>query len=570
MFKIGNRFFLVRLIQIFAPIFLLQSAFGEQQRPLSPCSVISFGAKGDGQTKDTEAIQKAIDACAEHGGGTVFLPPGTYLSGSLHLRNNIGLHLDSGATLLGSKDEKDYDPYETLTFKNQADRETSFFHYALIWGEDAANVSITGMGTIDANRAKRGGPKPIALKRCKRVTIKEITIRNAPNYNISMLGTDDVMIDGVTILNGYCDGIDPDGCRNVSISNCHIESWDDAIVLKTSFSLGEHRSTERVTVTNCLLATACNAFKLGTESGGDFKRIAVSNCVVFRLGEQEPPISGISLETVDGANVDGVVVSNVTMTDARAPIFLRLGNRGRDQDKPTPGTLKNILIENVAASGASLPCTITGIPDHPIKDVTLSNIRIAYRGGDPLMKFADEVQERVADYPDADMFEEGLPAYGLYCRHAEGIKFSNLQLLRDTKSRWRFIPEKEKKHRGTWTVESVSTSGNPAGGESGWETAPVRTLVCDQVTRLEIESLSAQPSETANQPFSVIRFIGVRDAMIYDCVAPQGTRVYLEILDPASRGISLIGNDLTEAIKTVQLGRGVKRDAVSLLSNRAH
>src|SRR5262249_53425289 len=160
------------------------------------------------------------------------------------------------------------------------------FHQALIWAEDAERIAITGTGTIDGNRKRRGGPKPIALKRCKFVAIRGVTIRDSPNYCISLLGTDYVAIDGVTILNGYSDGIDPDCCHHVRISNCHIESWDDAIVPKTSFSLGKRRSTEDVTVTNCVLASNCNCFKLGTESGGDYRNITVSNCTMFSRSDK--------------------------------------------------------------------------------------------------------------------------------------------------------------------------------------------------------------------------------------------------------------------------------------------
>src|SRR6185295_4075607 len=164
----------------------------------------------------------------------------------------------------------------------------------------------------------------------------------------------------VTILNALADGIDPDASQNVRISNCHIESWDDAIVPKASFSLGERRATENITVTNCYLATACNCFKLGTESGGDFKRIAVSNCIMDGLKGKRDAISGIALESVDGSNLDGVVVSNITMVNVCAPIFIRLGNRGRDMEPDVHGTLKNVSIDNVVATNASLTCSISG------------------------------------------------------------------------------------------------------------------------------------------------------------------------------------------------------------------
>ncbi len=128
-------------------------------------NVLTYGAKGDGKTKDTRAIQTALDACHRHGGGTVLFPPGTFLSGSLHLQSGVALHLDHGATLRMSKESADFDPYEKLPFKNDADRETSFFHHALLWAEDVDHIAITGTGTIHGNRPRRGGPKPIALKR---------------------------------------------------------------------------------------------------------------------------------------------------------------------------------------------------------------------------------------------------------------------------------------------------------------------------------------------------------------------------------------------------------------------
>jgi polygalacturonase len=165
-------------------------------------NVLKHGARGDGKTKDTHALQAAIDACHQGGGGTVFLPAGDFLCGSLHLKTGVALHLDHGAILRASRDEADFDPYETLGFKNDSDRETSFFHHALLWAEDAERLAITGTGIIHGNRPRRGGPKPIALKRCKDVTIRGITILDSPNYCISLLGTDYVVIDGVTIRNG--------------------------------------------------------------------------------------------------------------------------------------------------------------------------------------------------------------------------------------------------------------------------------------------------------------------------------------------------------------------------------
>jgi polygalacturonase len=487
----------------------------------SKYNVMAFGAKGDGIAKDTKAIQEAIDACHKSGGGTVYFPPGTYLTGSLRLRSNIALYLDHGATIMASKDDNDFDPYETLAFENDADHETSYFHHAHLWGEDVERVAVIGTGVIDGNRTKRGGPKSIALKRCKYVTIKDITILNAPNYAISMLGTDHVNIDGVSILNGYCDGIDPDACHHVRISNCHIESWDDAIVPKTSFSLGRRRSTENLTVTNCILATNCNAFKLGTESGGDFKYITISNCVMFKRPNMKPPSSGISLLSVDGANIDGVTITNISMIDVSVPIFLRLGNRGRDMETPVPGTLKNVIISNVVATGADSTCSIAGIPGHPIEGVTLNNIRITYKSTGSLEQTEIEVPEHIAKYPSAHMFGD-LPAFGFYCRHVSGLKLDNVDLS---------CAAPDMRH----------------------------AVLCDDVANLEIESLRAQYVSGAGSP---LRFDHVVDAWVRGCRPSAGTNGFLSVSGYKSSGIALTGNDFRRIERISVLGEDVSKDAV--------
>ncbi len=444
----------------------------------------------------------------------MYFPPGTYLTGSLHLRPRVALYLDHGATLKASTEETDFDSYEELGFKNAADRETSFFHYALIWAENVEQVAILGTGTIDGNRAKRGGPKPIALKRCRYVTIKDITIRNAPNYAISLLGTDYVNIDGVSIFNGYCDGIDPDSCRHVRIANCQIETWDDAIVPKASFSLGVRRALEYLTVTNCILATNCSAFKLGTESGGGFRSITVNNCVMHDRATGRPPIAGIALESVDGGDIDGVTISNISMVNVRAPIFLRLGNRGRDMDTPAAGALRNVIISNVVATGARQACPIVGLPNHPIQNVTLDNIQIAFAGGGTAEQTAIAVPEEEGKYPEATMFGT-LPSYGLYCRHVEGLRLRNLHL----------------------TLQSADYR---------------HALVCDDVSRLVIDSFSADQSPGAE---AVMRFRGVRKALLGNCLVPEPISGFLKVMDDKRKEITLTGNSTPGAERDLDARR---------------
>lgn len=392
--------------------------------------VRAHGAKGDGTTKDTRAIQSAIDAAEKQGGGTVTIPAGRYLSGTIHLQSNVTLHLDNGAVILASRDEADFDPYEQLNFKPPDDRETTYFHYALLAGEKIHDVAITGEGAIDGNRDKRGGPKTIALKLAERVTIRGVTVRNSPNYAISFLGCDNVVVDGVRIFNSYADGIDPDSSRFVRIANSYIDSSDDAICPKASFALGYRRSTEHVTVVNCTTRTRANHFKLGTESEGGFRDIVVSNLTMLSrdplLDGGRRAKSGISLEMVDGGILERIAISNITMVDPLAAIFIRLGNRGRSMDPPTTGSLRDVSIQNVIATGLTLASSVTGLANARVSNVTLDNLQLEYEGG-----FAGKlpivIDEQPAKYPESTMFGE-LPSWAFYARHADGLDLRNVRV----------------------------------------------------------------------------------------------------------------------------------------------
>lgn len=353
----------------------------------------------------------------------VVFPAGVYRSGTLHLPSFVTVSIGPGATLLASGDEGDFDPIESLPYAPWADQETHSFSYALLAGLDATRINIVGGGTIADERNHRYGPKPIALKRCDHVVIRDVTIVGAPNYAVSLLGCDHVVVDGVTIRGGFADGIDPDCCRYVRISNCDVDAWDDAICIKTSLSLGEPRPTEHVTVTNCTIRSSCSNVKIGTETSGDVRDIAVSDCtMVARPGDPaSDENSGIAIESVDGSIVEGVVVSNIVMHGVATPIFVRLGNRGRGLDPPVPGAVRGVRISNLVAFGAHQTSSITGVPGHPVRDVVLDGISIetvtGAEGDDPV---ADPVPEVEADYPRAPMFGR-LPARGLYARHVDGL-----------------------------------------------------------------------------------------------------------------------------------------------------
>ena len=523
----------------------------------SPYKVREFGAQGDGTTMDTAAVQKAIDAGAAGGGGTVYFGPGVYLCGGLRLKSGVYLYLDAGCTLKGSTNNSDFEKCEELGFKNDADAETSYFHFSLIWAEDAERIGVIGEGTIDSNYIKRHGPKTIAFKRCRFVDIKGVRLLNAPNYNISLLGTDDVNIDGVTILNGFADGIDPDGCRNVRIANCHIESRDDAIVPKTSFSLGQRRSCENITVANCFLASRANCFKLGTESGGDFKHITVANCVMSNFAGETPganhATSGISLESVDGSNVEDVLISNVSMHNVCCPIFIRLGSRCRD-GAPSLGSIRNVSISHVVATDASWTSSITGIPGYYPDGITLSDIRLVYASAALPGGGKDApVPEQEKQYPTANMFGP-LPAYGLYIRHVKNLVLSNIQL--ECADRFVRVPLTSKKRNDHpyWQAPDA-TASVLAAGDLG------TALVADDVAGLDIDGLQTCAS-ARGEP--VLQFIDVRDAFLRSSRAPANTGVYLDLGGSRTAEIELKGNQLRNAKTRIRRAADVSRKAVRI------
>ena len=491
-------------------------------------NVRRLGAKGNGQARDTRAVQRAIDAAGREG-GCVYFPPGRYLCGTVRLRSHVTLQLENGATLLAAPERGDFDDYEALGYNSFSDQETTDFNFALIRGRDVADVAILGPGRIDMARKKRGGPKPIALKLCRNILLRDLTIENAPNYNVSLLGCDFVDILGVTIRNGYCDGIDPDCCRHVRIANCFVESWDDAIVPKASPSLGYPRATEHVTVTNCVLTTACNALKLGTESSGGFKDILFQNCSLFSdtsLWPGHRANSGLSVETVDGGALERVAVSNITMRGVRAPIFVRLGNRGRAQAKPLPQHLRDVSISDIVATGADFASSIMGVPGFPVSGLTLKNLRVTTRGGGKPELAARAVPEMEGEYPDAGRFGD-LPAYGLYCRHVDNLVLDGINLAFEE-------PE-----------------SRPA-------------LILDDVSNADVRMLLAKPP-ASDQP--VARFRNVRDSFVQGCRALAATKTWAVLAGAQTAHFHEAGNDFAQAVKSFELEPDVPAAAIKTCSS---
>jgi len=426
--------------------------------------VTRFGAKGDGRTLDTAAINSAIDAASRAGGGIVLLPAGSYLCYSIHLKSNITLQLTTGATIAAAPgpepgQQGKYDLAESnAPWEAYQDFGHNHWHNSLIWGEGLENIAIIGGGLIWGKGLSRGwdaepraehpgaGNKAIALKNCRNVLLRDFAILHGGHFGILATGVDNFSVDNLTIDTNR-DGMDIDCCRNVHVSNCTVNSpWDDGICLKSSYALGYARATEMVTITNCTVTgdfqegtvldgsfkrfpadekvSRTGRIKFGTESNGGFKNIAISNCVFEGC-------RGLAIETVDGGVVEDVSVTNLTMRDVReAPIFLRLGSRMRGPMGLPVGTIRRVNISNVVCTGAAgqkISSILAGIPGHPIQDVRIHDVTILHQGGGTASDAALRPPENEQKYPEPNMFGV-TPAQGFFIRHVNGLEMSDVKI----------------------------------------------------------------------------------------------------------------------------------------------
>jgi len=447
------------------------SAMGQAPRsdkfplPLrSAFNVREFGAKGDGVTIDTQSINRTIDLVASNGGGTVFFPAGTYASYSIQLKSRVTLLFDSGATILAASvpdagtTSGGYDAAESNgEWEQYQDYGHNHWHNSLVWGEGLNDIAIIGTGLIWGKGLSRGltelpraespgvGNKTIALKNCRNVLLRDFSILKGGHFGILATGVDNLTIDNLTIDTDR-DGMDIDCCRNVRISNCSVNSpWDDGICPKSSFALGYARSTENVTISNCYVTGAyelgtmldgtwkrippdakvprTGRIKCGTESNGGFKNITVTNCVFDGC-------RGIALETVDGAQLEDIAFTNITMRNCtNTPIFLRLGTRMRTPKGQPVGTLRRVLLSNIVSYNCvpQFACIIAGVPGYDVEDIKLSNLYLHHQGGGTPRMAALTPAEDADKYPEPRMFGD-LPASGFFLRHARNLEFSNVEI----------------------------------------------------------------------------------------------------------------------------------------------
>lgn len=439
--------------------------------------VTDYGARSDTSVQCTAVLQQCIDLCSSNGGGRVVIPAGHYKTGTIQLRSNVNLHLELGATLYGSTDLRDYRRM-TTTYKSLRTHTPTI---QLIYADSVHDVVIDGYGTIDGQGRvfpkqswnDEGITRPHLLRfiQSSDITLKDVTLRNSGCWMQHYLACDRLRIDGIRVVNrnNYNnDALDLDGCHDVIVRGISADSDDDGITLKST----SPRLCEDILIADCVLSSHCNAVKLGTETNGGFRNIAIRNIVVRPSDDQRTQffgrprgISALSLEIVDGGTMENVTVDGMTVTGTESPIFVRLAHRGRGwtfsrnganafvaqnlqggnegatrSQKPdsveTVGRMRHIYINNVRARDCgNYGCSITGLPGHPVEDVHLSNIVIHHRGGitpDQLPSIQKALRdEKAAEYPEATMWGP-LPARGFYVRHARSVHFDNVEIQCET------------------------------------------------------------------------------------------------------------------------------------------
>lgn len=397
-----------------------------------------YGAIGDGQTLDTSALQSAIDACYQHGGGTVWVPAGRYITGTLFFHDNITLHLDAGAMLLGSQDPANYP-----ILQNRWEGVQQLSHAPLIAGENLSNIAIVGRGILDGRgepwwegywKKTLAYPRPrlIGFTGCTNVLIENITLVNSPSWTINPVRCENVNIRGVTIVNPpdspNTDGINPDSCRLVRISDCSISVGDDCIAIKsgTQNERAELRTPcQQIAITNCTLERGHGGIVIGSEMSGRVENIVVSNCVFIGTDR------GIRLKSRRGRGgiVENVRVSNIIMDRVLCPIAMNLyygcgawgdpfvsDKSAKAIDSGTP-RFRQIHISNVIARDTKIAAGfIYGLSEMPIEDVSLSDISVSLSGG------------AEPDYPEMADGLDKMAQAGFFIRNVRRLRLDHVQV----------------------------------------------------------------------------------------------------------------------------------------------
>jgi hypothetical protein len=505
-----------------------------------------FGAIGNGVALDSPAINAAINACNKKGGGVVYCAPGTYLCGTVELKSNVTLYLEAGTVILGSTDVAQY------TSKAGPDPNADAGQRHLIYARDVENVSVVGPGRIDGQgksfwvRSNRQPPAEkwsdarhldwkhgdrvspmVELVNCTNLRLESIELIGASGWTLRPINCTRVFIQGIVIRNPAIgpntDGIDLTGCQNVVISDCVIDTGDDAICLKSENPYGgTPRLSQNITVTNCIITSSTNGFKIGTATQGGFENITFSNSTIVSNDSDTASrmIAGIAVEMVDGGWLEGLVISGIQIQNARAPLFIRRGNRSSPFGLDKRG-LRGVLVDGVHATGAILTSSITGIPSMEVEDVRLSNIHIdtVMPGEQQWLRIA--VPEAPAAYPQSRMFG-WLPASGLYCRHVRGLSLKDISFSAPT-SEWR------------------------------------NTMIFNDVHDLTVFGFRTTAADSAVPP---IVLVDTRDVWVSAAVAPVNSTALTIIEGSQTKNILFSGCDIRGAATLAEVKPSVTTDVV--------
>lgn len=439
------------------------------------CDVTKFNVLPNTDELLTDKVQSLIDSLPENG-GEIYFPKGRYILSTLHLKNNVTINVAKGAYLLGTKNFEKYDEIEKWDFPLYQDLSHSNFNCSLFVGKRLKNICFKGHGVIDMrsvwddenikNNPSHRGAKVITLVECKNILIENIKVRNATDLALYFVECNKLIIRNLD-LNVHIDGISPDNCKNVLIENCKIVSGDDALVFKSSYNLNHLSECNNIVARNCFIKSRCNAIKFGTESNGGFKNFKIQNMFIKNTRE-----AGVAIESVDGGIIDNLNFDKIKMVNVNAPIFIMLGKRMRGPKELEIGSISNIAISNLHASGPyperyktnlwnypsfknkviyqdrwnfwgsenkdttnvdktvpwQLTSNICGLSDKYIKNITLSNITLDVFGGAKQEQYPEKVPDDYDGYPEAFAYGWILPASGLFIRHVEGLKLENITI----------------------------------------------------------------------------------------------------------------------------------------------
>ena len=428
----------------------------------------------------TNKIQFLIDSLPKSG-GEIYFPRGRYLLSTIYLRNNVTINIARGARLLGSTDLTKYGEIEKWDFPLYQDLSHSNFNCSLFVGKNLKNIVFKGQGVIDMqdgydvlnvkNNETHRGAKAITLVQCNKVLLEDIKVKGAADLALYFVECNDLICRRLD-LDVHIDGISPDNCQNVLVEDCKIVSGDDALVFKSSYNLNHLAECVNVVARNCYIKSRCNAIKFGTESNGGFRNFDISNMIVKNTRE-----AGIAIESVDGAVIDNINIDNIRMVNVNAPIFIMLGKRMRAPKELGVGSISNVTISNVHASGPypekyktsiwnyysfvnnmiyqdrwnfwgsfpkdtsevdktqpwQLTSNICGLSDKPLENITLKNITLNLHGGAKEGQYPLEVSDDYDGYPEAFSYGWILPASGLFIRHVNNLKMDNV-VINTTKS----------------------------------------------------------------------------------------------------------------------------------------